>query len=185
MAKTDWTTKDAVKPEDMNQIGREINDNSNDLAAHLADYAQKIKSINKGRCLLQSNVNTLVPGTTAKVIDLSASIVNETFYDWNGSTNRLTFKKTGLYLFNCAVLFLDPQGETGKTIYFIPRIDGGSIYGDFFPKLIVNGGSSISLSGAAFLDVSVGASMYVNVEYTFTQAVNVKGKIEIMNLTEV
>jgi hypothetical protein len=36
MAKTDWQLGDTVLPEDLNQLGQEINDNASAIAAHVA-----------------------------------------------------------------------------------------------------------------------------------------------------
>lgn len=40
MAKTDWTSTDTVQPSDMNQIGHEINQNTQEIAAHKAESTQ-------------------------------------------------------------------------------------------------------------------------------------------------
>ncbi|MEF3309528.1 hypothetical protein PV433_11555 [Paenibacillus sp. GYB004] len=39
MAKTDWTINKTVEPEDMNQIGQEINENRENLDEHMTTVA--------------------------------------------------------------------------------------------------------------------------------------------------
>lgn len=174
-----------VQNSNMDIIDGALKDSEKQLTEHFADYNQKIKQLNKGRCLIQSDVNTLIPQATAKQIDLSAIIVNETFYQFDGTTSTLKFKKNGLYLINAAVTFLNAPADTSKMTFFVPRLNGMSVYGEYMPKLIATGGTNFSLSGVTFINVKVDDNLMLEAFHDFTGSVNVKGKIDIINLIEV
>lgn len=82
MAKTNWTVNDIVKPEDMNQIGQEINKNAADIgemssgfSEHLADYASHVHyAPDTGTA--NAKVVALDPAPTAYVEGLAIAFKN-------------------------------------------------------------------------------------------------------------
>ena len=73
MARTDWTLDQTVMPEDMNQIGQEINQNRDDLTAHVADYVRQ-----PGYAVATGSANTyavtLNPAPTAYVDGMAVAV---------------------------------------------------------------------------------------------------------------
>lgn len=156
------------------------------LADHLADYTQKIKSLNKARCLINSSVDTLLQPSTTTLMQLNLSVNHQDYYSWNSNTNKVTFLKSGTYMLSTALSLINTPIEQGRTVYVIPRINNGSsAFGQFFPRLVTGGGGTVNVSGTMLISVSAGDTMYLEAYHGFTTTVNAKGQIDIINMIEV
>jgi hypothetical protein len=73
MAKTDWQMGDTVKPDDLNQIGQEINDNSASINNHISDYVR-----NPGYAVATGSADnyavTLTPAATEYVDGMAVAV---------------------------------------------------------------------------------------------------------------